>query len=54
METPALPLQIDAEHVAHRLPPPLLGAHSAEVLAELGYSAEEIDALVAAGVTHVA
>ena len=54
METPALPLQVDAEHVAHRLPPPLLGAHSAEVLAELGYSAAEIDALVAADVTHVA
>jgi crotonobetainyl-CoA:carnitine CoA-transferase CaiB-like acyl-CoA transferase len=52
VETLALPLQIDAERVAHDSPPPLLGAHSAEVLAELGYSPEEIDALAAAGITR--
>ena len=52
-EAPALPLQIDAARVAHLRPPPLLGAHSAEVLAELGYSAEAIDALAAAGVTRL-
>jgi crotonobetainyl-CoA:carnitine CoA-transferase CaiB-like acyl-CoA transferase len=52
VETLALPLQIDAERVAHDSPPPLLGAHSAEVLAELGYSSEEIDALAAAGITR--
>jgi crotonobetainyl-CoA:carnitine CoA-transferase CaiB-like acyl-CoA transferase len=54
VETLALPLQIDAERVAHDRPPPLLGAHSAEVLAELGYSAEEIDALADARVTRLA
>jgi formyl-CoA transferase/CoA:oxalate CoA-transferase len=53
VETLALPLQIDAERVAHDSPPPLLGAHSAEVLAELGYSSDEIDALAAAGITRL-
>jgi crotonobetainyl-CoA:carnitine CoA-transferase CaiB-like acyl-CoA transferase len=54
VETLALPLQIDAERVAHDRPPPRLGAHSAEVLGELGYSADEIDALAAAGITRLA
>jgi len=54
VETLALPLQIDAERVTHDRPPPLLGAHSAEVLGELGYSAGEIDALAAAGITRLA
>lgn len=34
-----------------RLPPPRLGEHSAELLAQSGYSEADIDALVAAGVT---
>lgn len=34
-----------------RLPPPHLGEHSAELLAQAGYSEADIDALVAAGVT---
>ncbi len=34
-----------------RLPPPHLGEHSAELLAQAGYSRADIDALVAAGVT---
>jgi formyl-CoA transferase/CoA:oxalate CoA-transferase len=54
VETLALPLEVDFERVAHHGAPPLLGAHSADVLAELGYSAEEIDALAAAGVTGLA
>jgi formyl-CoA transferase/CoA:oxalate CoA-transferase len=54
VETLALPLEIDSERVAHHAAPPTLGAHSAEVLAELGYSAAEIDSLAAAGVTRLA
>jgi crotonobetainyl-CoA:carnitine CoA-transferase CaiB-like acyl-CoA transferase len=53
IETVAEPLQVDGERVAHRAPPPLLGQHSAEILAELGYSAEEIAALAASGITGV-
>jgi formyl-CoA transferase/CoA:oxalate CoA-transferase len=54
METLALPLEIDSERVGHHGAPPVLGAHSADVLAELGYSAAEVDALAAAGVTRLA
>jgi formyl-CoA transferase/CoA:oxalate CoA-transferase len=54
MESLGLPLEIDSERVGHRDAPPTLGAHSAAVLAELGYSADEIDALAAAGVTRLA
>ena len=54
VETLALPLQVDRARVGHRDAPPLLGAHSEEVLAELGYSPDEIDALAAAGVTRLA
>ncbi len=53
IETVAAPLQVDGERVAHRSPAPLLGAHSADVLAELGYSADEIAELAAASVTRL-
>jgi len=43
------PVRASATPAAIRRPAPLLGEHTAEVLAELGISAEEIDRLVAAG-----
>ena len=46
----ALPVSIDSERVGHRLAPPLLGAHTREVLADFGYSEQEIEALLAEGV----
>ena len=50
--TVAPPLSLDGERVLHRSPPPLLGEHSAEVLAEAGYADEEVAELVSAGVVR--
>jgi crotonobetainyl-CoA:carnitine CoA-transferase CaiB-like acyl-CoA transferase len=44
------PLEIDHARLAHRQAPPLLGQHSREVLREVGYADEEIDALIRRGV----
>ena len=47
---PAFPISLDGERVRHASAPPELGVHTAEVLGEAGYSAEEIDRLAAEGV----
>jgi formyl-CoA transferase len=44
------PVRLDGERLAHGDAPPLLGQHSSEVLAELGYDDDEIAALLERGV----
>jgi crotonobetainyl-CoA:carnitine CoA-transferase CaiB-like acyl-CoA transferase len=47
---PRLPLWIEGEDLGLRLDPPAVGAHTRALLAELGYSAEQIDSLADNGI----
>jgi crotonobetainyl-CoA:carnitine CoA-transferase CaiB-like acyl-CoA transferase len=48
--TALLPLTLDGQRLGVRQPPPTLGQHTQALLAELGYSAGDIQALHQAGV----
>jgi crotonobetainyl-CoA:carnitine CoA-transferase CaiB-like acyl-CoA transferase len=45
----ALPLSVGGERVRHRSPPPGLGEHTRELLADAGFSVEEVEQLLASG-----
>ena len=51
--TVAPPISVDGERVRFRSPPPRVGQHTAEVLAEAGYAKAEIADLAAAGVVRL-
>ena len=46
---PALPLEMDGHRLGLRLPVPRAGEHSREILAEAGYSNDEVEAMLRAG-----
>jgi crotonobetainyl-CoA:carnitine CoA-transferase CaiB-like acyl-CoA transferase len=48
--TPALPLELAGRRFGTRLSPPKVSEHSREILAELGYGADDTSELVARGI----
>jgi len=50
VDLPGPPVKFPATGGTIRRPPPLLGQHTREIMAEAGYAPAEIDRLLAAGV----
>jgi crotonobetainyl-CoA:carnitine CoA-transferase CaiB-like acyl-CoA transferase len=46
-KTPALPIAVDGERLPNRRNPPKIGEHTTAILAEIGYTAEETQRLIA-------
>ena len=47
--TTLFPLRMDGQRLGVRLQPPVLGQHTAEIMEELGYTGEQVQALQAQG-----
>ena len=47
--TTLFPLRMDGQRLGVRLQPPVLGQHTAELMEELGYTGEQVQALQAQG-----
>jgi glutaryl-CoA transferase len=47
----ANPIRFSGTPVSYRLPPPLLGEHTGEILASLGYTAENVESMAAESAT---
>ena len=43
----ANPVRFSSTPVSYRLPPPLLGEHTAEILQSLGFTAEDVNSMIA-------
>jgi crotonobetainyl-CoA:carnitine CoA-transferase CaiB-like acyl-CoA transferase len=53
LELPALPVSFDHERTRHRIPPPLVGEHTAEILRGIGYGDDAIEELTVLGIVRV-